>query len=71
MSKKNNLRSQTIFTGNILIFNFFRFVYDAKTGGVQKIMKPVELNPDLEIPKVCGNEHVLGCTYGQIIINQQ
>ena len=29
-----------------------RFVYDGKTGGVQKLMKAVQFTVDLEIPKV-------------------
>ena len=33
----------------------FRFVYDGSTGGVQKVMKPVDFSVDLEIPKVPGN----------------
>jgi ubiquitin carboxyl-terminal hydrolase 10 len=35
----------------ILILHMKRFVYDAKTGGVQKTLKPVEFSVDLEIPK--------------------
>merc|ERR1719354_776028 len=35
----------------ILILHMKRFVYDAKTGGVQKTLKPVEFSADLEIPR--------------------
>ena len=35
----------------ILILHLKRFVYDGKTGGVQKIMKQVEFSVDLEVPK--------------------
>lgn len=35
----------------VLILHLKRFVYDAATGGVQKIMKPCEFGVDLEISK--------------------
>jgi ubiquitin carboxyl-terminal hydrolase 10 len=35
----------------ILILHMKRFVYDGSTGGVQKVMKPVDFSVDLEIPK--------------------
>jgi len=35
----------------VLILHLKRFVYDAATGGVQKIMKPVDFSVDLEINK--------------------
>jgi len=35
----------------ILILHLKRFVYDGKTGGVQKVMKQVEFSVDLEISK--------------------
>jgi ubiquitin carboxyl-terminal hydrolase 10 len=35
----------------VLILHLKRFVYDAATGGVQKIMKPVEFCVDLEVSK--------------------
>lgn len=41
----------------VLILQMKRFVYDATTGGVQKLMKPVQFTVDLEIPKsVLSNE---------------
>jgi len=36
---------------SILILHLKRFVYDGKTGGVQKIMKQIEFGVDLEISK--------------------
>jgi len=36
---------------SILILHMKRFVYDASTGGVQKVMKQIDFTVDLDIPK--------------------
>ena len=34
----------------VLVLHLKRFLYDADTGGVVKISKPVQFSPELEIP---------------------
>jgi len=41
----------------ILVLHMKRFVYDGSTGGVQKVMKPVDFSVHLEVPKsILSNE---------------